>query len=38
MKKLAKKKYAIEREDISRADALALFEKKGRELQDRDDP
>ena len=29
MKKLAKKKYAIEREDVSRADALALFEKRG---------
>ena len=29
MKKLAKKKYAIEREDVSRADALDLFEKRG---------
>ena len=29
MKKLAKKKYAIEREDISRADALSLFEERG---------
>ncbi len=29
MKKLAKKKYAIEREDISREDALALFEERG---------
>ena len=29
MKKLAGKKYAIEREDISRADALALFGERG---------
>ncbi len=29
MKKLAKKKYAIEREDISREDALALFGERG---------
>lgn len=29
MKKLAKKKYAIEREDISRADALSLFGERG---------
>ena len=29
MKKLAGKKYAIEREDVSRADALALFGERG---------
>ena len=29
MKKLAKKKYVIEREDISREDALALFAERG---------